>query len=147
MIWPTFGSIFWFLNPGIQTSRNPGIPWIWCGLADFNIWGVFPTQILSRNLIFNTKFKNSFIPGIFQELPGTLECLWNWQVFLPNLTYWVSIQLNFCHWKRIWPKNWEKYFLGILDTFLDLGSKKISRLPKRLHFLKFLLKFIFSSKN
>ena len=33
MILHTIGSILWFLKPGILTSRNPGIPWIWLVFA------------------------------------------------------------------------------------------------------------------
>ena len=40
-----------------------------------------PTQFMSKNLNFNLEFQNFIIPGIFQELSGTLELLWKWTNF------------------------------------------------------------------
>ena len=36
---------------------------------------------MSRNLIFNTEFKNFIIPGKFQEFSGTLDIAWNRAIF------------------------------------------------------------------
>ena len=79
-------SILYFWKPGIQTSRNPGIPWIWLIFADYNVQGIFPAQFLSLNSIFNAKFQNSIIPGIFEvssrtlqfKLSSFLEYSWNY---------------------------------------------------------------------
>ena len=43
--------------------------------------GIFCTQLMSRNLIFNTEFKNFIIPGNFQEFSGTLDITWKWPIF------------------------------------------------------------------
>ena len=65
-----------FFYPGFQASRNPEMPWNWLILTNFNVWGIFPTQLLSRNLIFNAKFKYSISPGNFQKFSGTLDIAW-----------------------------------------------------------------------
>ena len=57
------------------------MPWNWLVLPDFNMWGMNPTQFMSKNLNFNLEFQNFIIPGIFQELSGTLELLWKWTNF------------------------------------------------------------------
>ena len=67
-----------FLEPGIQDSRIPEVPWNWLVLPDFNMWCMNPTQFMSKNLNFNLEFQNFIIPGIFQELSGTLELFWKW---------------------------------------------------------------------
>ena len=97
MIMCTFGSISWFFKPGIQASRNPGIPRIWFGFANFNVKISFPTQCLSLNKIFNVSFQDSRIPWIFQELSGTLDSCGN-GIFLPSSTYRVIVPLNFRPW-------------------------------------------------
>ena len=57
------------------------MPWNWLVLPDFNMWCMNPTQFMSKNLNFNLEFQNFIIPGIFQELSGTLELLWKWTNF------------------------------------------------------------------
>ena len=47
--------------------------WNWLVLTDFNMYGINPTQFMSRNLIFNTEFQNFIIPGNFQKFSGTLD--------------------------------------------------------------------------
>ena len=85
MIFHTFGSIFCFLKLVNQTFRNAGIPWIWLVITNVNVYGIFPTQCLSLNLIFNAEFQNFIIPGISLELPGTLEFLWKCAKFFCQL--------------------------------------------------------------
>ena len=85
--------IFQTWNP----SRNPGIPRIWFGFANFNVKISFPTQCLSLNKIFNVSFQDSRIPWIFQELSGTLDSCGN-GIFLPSSTYRVIVPLNFRPW-------------------------------------------------
>ena len=75
-IFNTFGATWKFFYPGFQASRNPKEPWNWLILTNFNVWGIFPTQLLSRNLIFNAKFKYSISPGNFQKFSGTLDIAW-----------------------------------------------------------------------
>ena len=45
------------------------------GFGKFQHVVYFPNQFVSRTLIFNAELQRSIIPGIFQELPGTLEFL------------------------------------------------------------------------
>ena len=50
---------------------------------------------MSLNLIFNAKFQNSIIPGIFQKQSGVLEFLLEMTYFLPS-SYRVFSPCNFC---------------------------------------------------
>ena len=101
---------------------------------------------ISRYRVF---FPLSFCQGTWfsiwnSKIPSFLKSSWNylklWNasgigIFLPNLTYLSSIQLYFYYLLWITPQNWKKkYFLGVLDNFLDLGSKKSSRIPKKITF-------------
>ena len=68
---------------------------------------------MSRNFIFNTKFQNSIIPWIFLELPGTLECFWDWH-FVCQIWH-IRCQFNlFFPWIWIWPQN-RKNIINLLS--------------------------------
>ena len=55
-----------------------------------------PTQFMSKNLNFNLEFQNFIIPGIFQELSGTLELLWKWTNFWQIWRIGYSFHSIFC---------------------------------------------------
>ena len=126
---------FWTLE-----SRHPGI------LESPEFWMVWPISM------YKVFFLLSFCQGTWfsiwnSKIPSFLKSSWNylklWNasgigIFLPNLTYLSSIQLYFYYLLWITPQNWKKkYFLGVLDNFLDLGSKKSSRIPKKITFYQF----------
>ena len=100
MILRTFGIIFWFLDPEIQNSRYPGIPWICLLFAEFNIQDIFHTQFLSKTLISMPNFKiTSFIESSWNYL-----YLWNssgysisfakFAILGMNSTWFLKLNLN-----------------------------------------------------
>ena len=60
-----------------------------------------PFQFMSKNLNFNLEFQNFIIPGIFQELSGTLEFPWKFPIFgqFQGIGYFshsiLSLELDF----------------------------------------------------
>ena len=103
LILRTFGDVlnFWTLEsriPGFQDSRSA------LELASFDWFqhvGYFSQTAYVKKVNFQhiiSKFHNSWkVPGIYWNSGFCLEMA----NFLPILTYWVSIQLSFCHWTRI----------------------------------------------
>ena len=143
----TFRSSFWFFDPGIQNSRNPGIPWICLFFAKFNRYGVFPTHILSRNLIFNVAIQNSITPGSFLEFTGTLEFPWKWQIFGQIWLIGYQFILIFVTKLEFEPKIEKIQFLGTPDNFWDQKSKNYSGCQEKNIFFNFGVKSKFIDKN
>ena len=115
--------MLWFLEPGIQDSRIPEVPWNWLVLPDFNMWVMNHTQFMSKNLNFNLEFQNFIIPGIFQELSGTLELLWKWTNFWQvwRIGYFFhsvfSLELDFQGGIQKFHHSWN--LLGIIWNYLE----------------------------
>ena len=61
----TFGDIWKFLEFGIWKSGFWETPQNWLVLSNFNIWGIFPTQLSPLTLIFNSEFQISNFSGIW----------------------------------------------------------------------------------
>ena len=93
---------------------------------------------MSRNLIFNTKFKNSIIPGNFQKFPGTLDIAlelasFDWfqyigyifhSIFVKELDFQCKISKFYHSWKLpeiFWNSG---YCLEITD-FLPISTYRV----------------------
>ena len=75
---------------------------------------------MSRNLIFNTEFKNFIIPGNFQEFSGTLDIAWNWSNFCQfwhighkfHLIFVTELEFGLNNWKmpnsRLFLESWNQ---------------------------------------
>ena len=62
----TFGDIWKFLEFGNWKSGFQETPINWLVLANFNVWGIFPTQLRSLTLILNSEFQISKFSGIWK---------------------------------------------------------------------------------
>ena len=124
----TFSDIWKFLVFGNWESGNLEMPRNWLVWANFNILGIFPTQLRSQSLVLNSEFQNSnfseILPRFFFENWKFSGICYFWSVS----TYWAFFPLNFSHWSWFCTQNikFQKFsgtfskFSGILEVLWDL---------------------------
>ena len=141
----TFGSIIWFLNPEIQTSRNPGIPLIWYGLVSrFKCIGCYYCSLFAKQFDFQYKISLSVI---FQELPGTLKLPWNQPFFGQIWHIGYQFHLIFVTELEFGLNNWKMSCFGIFSGNFWILIPGFQKWPGIGHFSIIKAKFKFSDKN
>ena len=89
-----FLDMSWFMDPGIQDSRIPEVPWNWLDLTDLTCRVLTPLRLCQETVfsIQSLKISSFWNSGYCLEMVN----------FLPILTCWALTQLYFCHWTWIW---------------------------------------------